>query len=169
MYRVLVISLVATVLLTTRMGAQTPAPAPQQKQAQADEPPPVLAVPPGYKYDPRGRRDPFVNPIPKPVEPEPEIPVVRPPGLRGLLIAEAVLVGVVSSKEPSMNKVIIQAPGNKTYFAGRGDALFDAVIKEIRPDAVVFTLVGRPGSRGQPPQENREVVRRVNPVPGGNQ
>src|SRR5262245_28620901 len=85
------------------------------------EPPPVLAVPAGYRYDPRGRRDPFVNPIPKPIEPDKETPVVvRPPGLKGVLVAEAKLLGVVSSREFAMTKVIIQAPGNKTYFAAKG-------------------------------------------------
>ena len=127
----------------------------------------MLAVPPGYKYEPRGRRDPFVNPIPKPVAPEPEIPLVRPPGLKGVLFAEAVVIGVVSSKEPNMNKVVIKAPGNKIYFAALGDALFDAVIKEIGPGSVVFT-VNPPGSRGGQPQGNREVERKVNPAPGEN-
>ena len=163
MYRILVVSFMTMFLAAPPAEAQAPA-KPPAPQPQAEEAPPVLAVPPGYKYDPHGRRDPFVNPIPKPKAPEPAIPVVRPPGLKGLLVAEANLMGVVTSKEPSMNKVVIKAPGNKTYFASVGDSLFDAVIKEIRPDAVVFTM-GAPG-RGQP--ANREVVRKVNPAPGEN-
>src|SRR5436190_17886681 len=53
-----------------------------------EEPRPVLAVPPGYHYETHGRRDPFVNPIPKP----PPVPVVvevkpdRPPGLKGAYV-----------------------------------------------------------------------------------
>jgi hypothetical protein len=139
---------------------QAPPPAPEV------EPPPVLTVPPGYRYDPRGRRDPFVNPVPKPVveqQPAPP-PVVRPPGLRGVLINEATIIGVVTSKEPQMNVAVIQAPGSRIYFAARGDSLFDAVVKEIQADAVVFEL---PGTRSQgqatPP---REVVRRVRATPG---
>ena len=84
-------------------------------------------------------------------------------------MSEVNLLGVVTSREPSMNKVVIGAPGKKTFFAAPGDALFDAVIKEIRPDSVVFTLnppINRPG---QPQTSvNREVVRRVNPAPGEN-
>jgi hypothetical protein len=131
----------------------------------ADEPPPAMAVPKIYRYEPRGRRDPFVNPVPKPVvtEAAPEIPVVRPPGLPGVLLNEAVVAGVVTSKEPSMNVAIIKAPGGRTYFAYRGDALFDAVVKEIRPDGVIFTLStpGRPSTT--PP---REIERKVRPSPG---
>jgi hypothetical protein len=165
MSRVLLISFLMLSALPP-LNAQAPPPA---AAPQVEDAPPVLAVPPGYKYDPRGRRDPFVNPIPKPKDPEPAIPVVRPPGLKGVLVSEANLMGVVTSKEPTMNKVVIRAPGNKTYFAARGDALFDAVIKEIRPDAVVFTLnpqIPRPGQ--PPPPTNREVVRKVNPAPGEN-
>ena len=49
-----------------------------------DDPIPVLAVPQAYHYDVRGRRDPFLNPVPKPVNAgstaviEPQ----RPPGLK---------------------------------------------------------------------------------------
>lgn len=139
---------------------QAPPPAPEV------EPPPVLTVPPGYRYDPRGRRDPFVNPVPKPVveqQPEPP-PVVRPPGLRGVLVNEASVIGIVTSREPQMNLAVIQAPGAKIYFAARGDSLFDAVVKEIQADAVVFEL---PGTRRQgettPP---RELVRKVRATPG---
>ena len=161
MYRVLALISMTVVLLTAGVQAQAPASA----TAQVDEAPPLLAVPAGYKYDSRGRRDPFVNPIPKPTKPEADIPVIRPPGLKGVLVSEAKLMGVVTSKEPGMNKVVIQAPGNKTYFAARGDALFDAVVKEIRPDAVVFLLAP---PKGQPQLNNREVVRKVNPAPGEN-
>jgi Tfp pilus assembly protein PilP len=139
----------------------------QNPQATAQvEPPPVLAVPAGYRYEPRGRRDPFVNPIPKPIEAEPAPPpVMRPPGLKGVLVAEAKLQGVVSSREFSMTKVIILAPGNKTYFAAKGDYLFDAVIKDIQPDAVVFTLLPKPNA---PQPTIRELVRKVRPTTGEN-
>jgi hypothetical protein len=79
-------------------------------------------------------------------------------------MTEATIIGVVTSKEPQMNVVVIQAPGSRIYFAARGDSLFDAVVKEIQADAVVFEV---PGARRQgeatPP---REVVRRVRATPG---
>src|SRR4029453_10059410 len=37
----------------------------QAAQVEVDPPPP-LTVPQGYSTEPRGRRDPFVNPVPKP-------------------------------------------------------------------------------------------------------
>jgi hypothetical protein len=134
---------------------KTPPKAPAKPQAQED-PAPVLSVPEGFRYDPRGRRDPFVNPLPKPVVPPPEVPVIRPEGLPGVLVAEAKIAGIVSSKEPGMTKVIINAPGRKTYFAVKGDTLFDGIIKEIRPDEVVFTMIS-PSTRR--PVDREAVVR----------
>src|SRR5262245_4577370 len=84
-------------------------------KAPADEPP-VLSVPEGYKYNGRGRRDPFVNPVPKPITKpaaSPAPPRQRPPGLKGVLVSEAVVAGVVTSREPSMTVVVITAPGGK--------------------------------------------------------
>jgi hypothetical protein len=153
------IYMAAILVLSPPVGAQQTPPAPAEEQ----EPLPVLAVPPGYKYEPRGRRDPFVNPIPKPAVPEPEIPIVRPPGLRGVLVSEANIIGIVTAQDPSMTVAVIQAPGNKTYFAARGDELYDAVVKEIQTDAVIFTVTGSPKDAKNPP---REIVRKLRSTPG---
>src|SRR5712691_3471466 len=96
-----------------------------QPQKPPEEPPPALTVPKDYRYNARGRRDPFVNPVPKPKVAVVAPPVARPPGLKGVLVTEAQIRGVVTSGEPSMNVVIIAAPGAKApYFAREGDALF---------------------------------------------
>ena len=146
-----------------KAAAATPAPpkAPAKgktaAKAQSEEDPaPVLSVPEGFRYDPRGRRDPFVNPVPKPPAPPPEIPLIRPEGLPGVLVAEAKVSGIVTSKEPGMTKVIINAPNRKTYFAVKGDMLFDGIIKEIRTDEVVFTLVSPSTKR---PVDREAVVK----------
>jgi hypothetical protein len=139
---------------------------PQQQNPAQPEAPPVLSVPAGYHYEPRGRRDPFVNPIPKPLEEEKPAPVVRPPGLKGVLVADAKLLGVVTGKDPMMTKAVIQAPGNKTYFAANGDSLFDAVIKEIQPDAVIFTLITPVGAPNGSRPQRREIVRKVRTTTG---
>src|SRR5438067_233565 len=101
---------------------------PQKPATPAEEPAPVLTVPKDYRYNARGRRDPFVNPVPKPkavANAAPAAPTVRPPGLKGVLVSEAQIVGVVTSKEPSMTVVVIGAPGAKaSYFARVGDQLF---------------------------------------------
>src|SRR6185369_10968262 len=103
MYRVFVVTIFSIAAwvapaLSQAANPATPPPPP-------DDPPPVLAVPKDYRYDARGRRDPFVNPVPKPVSATPVVPAVRPPGLKGVLMSEATIAGVVTSREPSMNVV----------------------------------------------------------------
>ena len=132
------------------LKAATPAPAPAAAKApeastqiaEEDEPPPPLTVPRGYRYEPRGRRDPFVNPVPKPTGAAAVAtqPIVRPDGLPGVLVSEVKVTAIIYSSEPAMKKAMLAA-GRKTYFAAQGDSLFDGVIKEIRPNEVVFTMV----------------------------
>src|SRR5579871_3667400 len=115
--------------------AQTPAPAKgaQPPAKPEDDAPPAMSVPPSYRFETRGRRDPFVNPVPKPVAPLAAAPAVRPPGLKGVLISEANVTAIVISREaPELTRVAITSPGNKTYFAHKGDALFDGYIKDIQ-------------------------------------
>ena len=89
---------------------------------------------------------------------------IRPPGLKGVLITEAQIAGVVTSPEPSMNVVIIAAPGAKApYFARVGDELYDATVKSIKLDAITFALTA-PGGGDQKPA--RDIVRKVRPMPG---
>ena len=120
-----------------------------------------MAVPPSYRFDPSGRRDPFVNPVPKPKPGEAPVPIIRPKGLPGVLISEAQIAGIVWSHEAEMNRAVIAAPGGRTYFARKGDALFDAVIKDIERDGVVFQV--KKDRDGSPTVE--EVVRRVRTTP----
>jgi hypothetical protein len=137
----------------------------QSPTTPAEEPPPVLTVPKEYRYNARGRRDPFVNPIPKPkpTAAAPPAPAVRPPGLKGVLVSEAQIIGVVTSKEPTMNVVVLGAPGAKaSYFARVGDQLFDASVRRITVDTVTFAL----NSPGPDPNAPREIVRKVRPKPG---
>jgi len=118
--------------------------APAQTAAKkVEDPPPALAVPAGYRYEPRGRRDPFVNPVPKPLQAgndEKPRPLVRPDGLPGVLVSEVKLSGIVHSADKEMNKALLVV-GKNTYFAKKGDSLFDGVVKEIRPNEVVFAMV----------------------------
>jgi len=140
---------------------------PEKPPAPPEELPSVYTVPKEYHYDARGRRDPFVNPVPKPRTPVAAAPTARPPGLKGVMVSEAKIAGVVTSKEPSMNVVIISAPGAKTaYFARVGDELYDAVVKSIKLDTVTFTLTASASSAD--PKAPREIVRRVRPNPGEN-
>src|SRR5215467_1405876 len=136
--------------------------APQQKlPAPAaplpEGPSPVLSVPTDYHYDARGRRDPFVNPVPKPVEKALPAVTLRPAGLKGVLVTEADIIGIVVSREPSMNLVTIQAPGGKRYFARIGDALYDGIIKSIKADSVTFALTASTAD----PKPAREIERKL--------
>jgi hypothetical protein len=134
---------------------QKPAAPPQQQDEQL----PVLSVPKDYHYNACGRRDPFVNPVPKPVRkegPPPPPQAVRPPGLKGVLVGEADIIGIVVSREPSMNVITIAAPGGKRYFARVGDSLFDAVVRGIRADSVTFAVTA-PGDQNAP----KEIVRKM--------
>jgi hypothetical protein len=114
--------------------------APKAAKAQEVEGLSPLSVPEGYRYEQGGRRDPFVNPIPKPPTPPPLIPTIRPPGLAGVLVAEAKISAIVTSNMPGMTKALVIA-GKNTFFVVRGDQLFDGIVKEIRANEVVFTMI----------------------------
>ena len=145
-------------------GAKTPE-APPKAAAKVEDPPPPLSVPAGYRYEPRGRRDPFVNPVPKTQGgglAEDPIPVVRPDGLPGVLVSEVKLSGIVHSTDNEMNKAMLVV-GRNTYFAKKGDRLFDGVVKEIRRNEVVFGMVS--ASTRKP--VNRDTVVRTGGASSG--
>jgi hypothetical protein len=159
---VILFSLAIALVLSVAAQAAFQQPRPGQPPSPPEqEPPPAMAVPPTYRFDPSGRRDPFVNPVPKP-RPETLVPIIRPKGLPGVLISEAQLAGIVWSHEAEMNRAVIAAPGGRTYFARKGDALYDAVIKDIERDGVVFQVKAK-DREGNPTVE--EVVRRVRTTP----
>ena len=123
-------------------NAPIPKPAAKAETAAAEDEPAPLTVPAGYNYRAGNRRDPFVNPIPKPAVTEKKVkPVVRPEGLPGVLVSEVKISGIIHSDDPAMRKAMLATTGRRTYFAGQGDSLFDGVIKEIRPAEIVFAMV----------------------------
>ena len=87
----------------------------------------------GYRYESRGRRDPFIslalglNVLP---------PDARPPGLSGMLIQEVSLHGIVKTSDGFI--AMIQGTDNKSYFARVGERLYDGSIKEIDAVRVIF-------------------------------
>ena len=86
-------------------------------------------------YDPSGRRDPFVSLL---QVGETKLPPAggRPRGVKGLLVSELSLRGVLRSKGQLV--AIVQAPDNKTYTVHSGDALFDGTVKVVAQEAVIF-------------------------------
>jgi hypothetical protein len=119
---------------------QVEAPEGQQGEAPPDveTPEPVpegieLIEGSGYRYDSRGRRDPFVS-LALGLNILPVGP--RPPGLSGMLIQEVSLHGIVKTSEGYI--AMIQGTDNKSYFARLGERLYDGTIETIDGEKVVF-------------------------------
>src|SRR5262245_4280008 len=69
MFRRLILSISSIVVFELCAAAQTKPPAtPAEPPKQEEEAPSAMTVPPTYKFQLRGRRDPFINPVPKPAE-----------------------------------------------------------------------------------------------------
>ena len=165
------------VLVWTLSVSQIAYPQAQQRNApgasgapkEETQPPSVLSVPKNYRYNAQGRRDPFVNPVPplppteKPRTQNPDL-LCTSPGLKGVPVRQMSIAGVVTSKELSMNVVVIKTRAGKTYFAHLGDMLCDAVVKEIRLDSITFAA-STPGTDTD--RNPREIVLKLNPTPGG--
>jgi Tfp pilus assembly protein PilP len=114
-----------------------------------------------YKYEPRGRRDPFrsldvVNSVQAAAA-----PTVRPPGLKGQLVLEIKLMGIVRSKSGIM--AMAEGYRGRTFFIHAGDDLYDGKVIEIRNDSVLFsqTLTDSLGKK-----ISRQVVKKLHPTRG---
>jgi len=65
-----------------------------------------------------------------------------------------------------MSRAILLVPGLRApVIASRGDALFDAVIKDIRADSVVFAKVS-PGSKPGTAPEGGEEIKKLRSTAG---
>ena len=84
-------------------------------------------------HDQAGRRDPFAGPA------APQAGAVageRPGGLAGLAVDDAVLRGIVRTRE---NRVaFLEAPDGRTYAVRSADRLYDGAVQEIAADLVLF-------------------------------
>jgi len=128
------LALSAVTAATVQAGPTAqPAPTTETRQPQATEivePEPIEA----YAYDPEGRRDPFVNPLRRGTGLRP--PTERPPGLPGLGINDLSLRGIVFSAGEHL--AVIQSPDDRTYILRGDEQLFDAVVKTVNAEGVVF-------------------------------
>lgn len=134
-------------------AAQGQAPAPQAPAAQAPSRPDAGAAldPPGYAYDPDGRRDPFVSLLRRGTDTRGGIGA-RPAGLAGLGVGEVTLRGTVQSRAGYV--AILQGADSKTYIVRTGDKLLDGTIRAItRNDMVIVQQVNDPLSL----EKQREV------------
>ena len=140
----LVVVLLAGLLAGTAL-AQTEDPAEEQlaasdsedgtDQAPETEVPETIEITDGsgFRYQSRGRRDPFISlalglNVLGPEE--------RPPGLQGMLIQEVSLRGIVKTVDGYI--AMIQGTDNKSYFARAGERLYDGNIQNIDDAKVVF-------------------------------
>jgi len=94
-------------------------------------------------YNPRGKRDPFINlqDLFRQEQPRvfiPELPPLseRPLGLVGLAISEVTVTGVAVGEGNRV--VILQGVDGFTYLAREENKLFDGYIFEISEEEVVF-------------------------------
>ena len=141
-------------------GEKTPAASVHTAPATA-VPTSQAVVVPTYKYDAKGRRDPFRSLDVSATIQASTAPAVRPPGLKGQLVSEINLAGIVKSK----NQYMAMATGyrGKTYFLQPNDDLYDGKVIEIKSDAVVFsqTLTDSQGKR-----LSQRVVKKLYPTRG---
>ena len=146
------LAFVLLLLAATAIAQTSPPPADQQQAQPAPEgqaPAPESEAPPetaepvpegieitegtGFRYDGRGRRDPFVSLA---LGIDVLSPDVRPPGLSGMLIQEVSLRGIVKTVDGYI--AMIQGTDNKSYFARHGERLYDGNIQSIDDARVVF-------------------------------
>ena len=134
---------VVLLLMAAAAIAQTETPAAGQGAPPAGEAQPETAEPvpegieitegTGFRYEARGRRDPFVSLA---LGIDVLSPDVRPPGLGGMLIQEVSLRGIVKTVDGYI--ALIQGTDNKSYFARSGERLYDGNIQSIDDAGVVF-------------------------------
>ena len=141
-------------------GEKTPAAAAHAAPA-TPVPTSQAVVVPTYKYEAKGRRDPFRSLDVSATIQASTAPAVRAPGLKGQLVSEINLAGIVKSK----NQYMAMATGyrGKTYFLQPNDDLYDGKVIEIKSDAVVFsqTLTDSQGKR-----LSQRVVKKLYPTRG---
>ena len=114
-------------------------------------------------YNPRGKRDPFVNlqelfRLQQPQVFIPELPPLseRPLGLVGLAISEVTITGVAIAEDSRV--VILKGVDGFTYLGREENKLFDGYIFEISEKEVVF-IQEVPDPRGG--RETLKVVKRL--------
>ncbi len=88
---------------------------------------------PGMGEEAGGGRDPFVRPTAsgsrRPVE-------VRPSGLSGLAVDEAILRGVVTSRDGRL--AVLEGPDGRAWVARPGERLHDGTVQGITANEVLF-------------------------------
>ena len=137
-----------------------PEPAAATKPAGAPQPTTdPLTEPPGFAYNPEGRRDPFVSLLRRSSTPRTGVATMRPAGLGGLSVDEITLRGTLRNRETFVG--IAQGADQKTYIVRAGDKLLDGTIRTIsQNDMVIVQQVNDPLSL-EKQREVRKVLRQI--------
>lgn len=113
-----------------------------------------------------GLRDPFkLPPLSRPSSGDNDLnlDVSRPPGVRGLLVPQLRLKGVVRDDTTHKMIAVVTDSRNRAYFLREGEAVYNAVVSKIIPDAVYFKENVFDANRQV---HFREVVKTLNPAAG---
>jgi Tfp pilus assembly protein PilP len=114
-----------------------------------------------YKYETRGRRDPFRSLDVTNVIQASAAPIVRPAGVKGQLVSEIKLIGVVKSKDGI--KAIAEGYRGRTFFIRQGDDLYDGKVLEVRNDSLLLSQI-LTDSVGK--KITQKVVKKLHPTRG---
>jgi hypothetical protein len=112
-------------------------------------------------------RDPFrapeeAKPAAGPAKPASAKP--RPPGIRGLLVDQLRLQGIVREEVTHRMIAMVAGQSNLSYFLRVGDQLYDGEVSRITPDALYIRRTG-PVSAAV----TNEIALRIGPGAGGQQ
>ncbi|MGH9453857.1 MAG: hypothetical protein ACRD2O_07800, partial [Terriglobia bacterium] len=88
-------------------------------------------------------RDPFKAPEPPPAAStgkgkSSHLPAVLPPGVRGLLIDQLLLQGVVDKQPGNTMIAVVTNKTNRAYFLRENEPVFDGTVTRITPAAIYF-------------------------------
>ncbi len=114
-----------------------------------------------YKYETRGRRDPFRSLDVTNTIQATTAPLVRPAGPKGQLVSEIKLMGIVKSKDGIMG--VVQGYRGRTFFIHSGDDLYDGKVLEIRNDSLLLNQI-LTDSFGK--KISQQVVKKLHPTRG---
>jgi hypothetical protein len=115
-------------------------------------------APAGFTYNPEGRRDPFVSLARRGLDTRTALGP-RPAGLAGLDVSEVTLRGTLRSKGEFV--AMLQGSDRRTYIVRPGDKLFDATVRSISQNDVVFLQQVADPLSSEKQREVRKGLRQV--------
>jgi hypothetical protein len=145
--------------------AETPAGSVTPQPGASGAAPSAAPAQPASK-GPNGLRDPFQPPEPPhraDASAKPEDTGPRPPGIRGLMISQLRLQGVIQETKTRLMIAMVTGGSNLAYFLRENDRLYDGVVSRITPDALYLRQTA-PGSSGG--AKSGEIVLRLEPGKG---